>query len=413
MAKILIQNARVFDGTGAAVFDGYVLTDGARIADVGHGSPATGIADADVLDAGGATLLPGLIDGHTHLAFGSTLYHMAKPAQRSDAETALLIAHCGRVLLESGFTSAYSGGSASPQAEIAAKQAFDAGWVPGPRLRTSSFERAPGGAMGLKTRFPGAAVRASAPADAVAFVKEMAALGVESVKFLLNGVSAFDPGSNLRDQFHDEEIVAGAAAAREAGLSLTAHCYTPHSIELAVRAGFRVLYHCNYAEAKSLDALESKKAELFVGPAPGIVEADLTRGPKFGIMASPEQRDEQAEATERLKGVGRELRARGIRTVPGGDYGFPWNPIGRNARDLTLFVEWFGYTPAEALLCATRTGGELLGRGHELGQLRPGYLADFLLVKGDPTRDIALLEAHENLLAIVKDGQFHKRAVAG
>ncbi len=412
MGKILIKNAMLFDGSGAPRFGGFVLIDGARIAMVGRGAPVPAPADVEVLDAGGATLIPGLVDGHTHLGFGATIHQMAKPAERTDAETALLLAHCGRVLLGSGFTSAYSGGSTSPLAEIAARNAFDAGWVAGPRLRTSSFERTPGGAMGLTTRFPGSAARASAPADAVDFVKEMAALGVDSVKFLLNGVSAFDPGSNLRDQFHDEEILAGAAAAREAGLSLTAHCYTPHSIQLAVRSGFRVVYHCNYADSASLDALESRKSEMFIGPAPGIVEADLLRGPKFGIMASPPQREEQAEAAERIKNVGKEIRRRGLRAVPGGDYGFPWNPVGRNARDLTLFVEWFGYTPAETLVAATRIGGELMGRGHELGQIRDGYLADLVLVRGDPTSDITLLEDHQNLLAIIKDGRVHKAPAA-
>jgi len=104
------------------------------------------------------------------------------------------------------------------------------------------------------------------------------------------------------------------------------------------------------------------------------------------------------------------MRKRGIRVLPGGDYGFPYNPIGRNARDLQWFVELLGYSATEALVAATKLGGELMGRGELLGQLKPGYLADLLLVDGDPTRDVRLLQDQAKLAMIMKDGKFHKRS---
>ena len=79
----------------------------------------------------------------------------------------------------------------------------------------------------------------------------------------------------------------------------------------------------------------------------------------------------------------RELHRRGVRVLPGGDYGFKWNPHGRNARDLQLFVELLGFTPMQALIAATKWGGEIMGMAQELGQVRKGYLADLLLVDGD------------------------------
>jgi len=94
--------------------------------------------------------------------------------------------------------------------------------------------------------------------------------------------------------------------------------------------------------------------------------------------------------------------------LPGGDYGFPFNPNGRNARDLELFVRHFGYTPTDALVAATKLGGEIMGMENELGLVKPGYFADLLLVRGDPTKNIALLQGKENLLAIMKNGQFYK-----
>jgi imidazolonepropionase-like amidohydrolase len=405
--RILFRNLTVFDGTGAPLYAAEVLVEGSQILEVSRNRALAG-TDARVIDGRGAVLMPGLIDIHTHLALGSTIEQINKPGDRSDAETALLIAHCGRVMIDHGYTGGYSGGSGSPQAEVAARKAFDAHWVPGPRLKTCSFERVPGGPMGLATRFPGYQARPSNPAEVVDFVREMHAAGVEAVKFLLNGVSAFDARSNLGDQFYDEEIEAAGKRARELGLSLTAHCYTPHAIQLALRAGFNLLYHVGWADEASLDAIEARKDAVFIGPAPGIVEADFVRGPRFGIMASPEGRAEQTEAVERIKRVGAELRRRGIRAIPGGDYGFPWNPIGMNARDLELFVEWFGYTPAETLHAATAMAGEAMGLGGRLGLVKPGALADLLLVDGDPTKDIALLRDRKRLLAIMKDGRFHK-----
>ena len=101
-----------------------------------------------------------------------------------------------------------------------------------------------------------------------------------------------------------------------------------------------------------------------------------------------------------------EVRKRGIRALPGGDYGFAWTPIGSNARDLEHFVNLFGYSPAEALTAATKWGGELMDMN--LGQIKQGYLADLLLVNGDPTQDVSILQDRDNLIAIMKDGDFHK-----
>jgi imidazolonepropionase-like amidohydrolase len=101
----------------------------------------------------------------------------------------------------------------------------------------------------------------------------------------------------------------------------------------------------------------------------------------------------------------RDLKRRGVRILPGGDYGFAWAPIGANARDIEHFVKLLGLTPMEAILAATKLGGEIMRRGHELGQIRPGFLADLLLVDGDPLRDVGLLARRENLLLVLKGGK--------
>jgi imidazolonepropionase-like amidohydrolase len=104
----------------------------------------------------------------------------------------------------------------------------------------------------------------------------------------------------------------------------------------------------------------------------------------------------------------KKLRKRGLRILPGGDYGFAWNPIGTNARDLEHFVKLLDFKPMDAIMAATKLGGEIMGMGSELGQIKVGCLADVLLVDGNPLSDVGMLRDKNRLLAIMKDGAFHK-----
>jgi imidazolonepropionase-like amidohydrolase len=113
---------------------------------------------------------------------------------------------------------------------------------------------------------------------------------------------------------------------------------------------------------------------------------------------------------EGMQSIYPELRKRGVRVLIGGDYGFPNNPIGTNAKDLRLFVEYLGYSPTEALVAATKFGGQLMDM--EVGLLQTGYLADVLVVSGDPTADVSILEDGENITHIMLNGGFHKAPAA-
>lgn len=399
--RTLIAGAQVFDGSGTEPFAADVLIEGKRIAAVGTVTPSLR-ADAEVIDGSGTTLLPGLIDGHAHLGFGSTVEYTSD-RQETEAERGLLIAHTGRVLLDAGFTSAYSGGNRLPQAEVAVRTAFARGWLPGPRLRAASWEGSAGLVEPGVYDFPGSAGRASDPGSVARFVDDMADLGVDIVKLTLTGESAVVAGTSRIVQFTEEEVAAASAAARRRDIWLTAHAHSADAISMAVRHGIRAIYHCTFPDSEALDLLTEARDRVFVAPTPGIIYAHLI-DPAFPPADPGEMRD----AMESVKAIVPELKARGVRLVPGGDYGFAFNPVGKNARDLQLFVDWFGFTPAEALHCATGVGGELMGMADELGLIREGYLADLLLVDGDPLTDIAILQDRDRLAAIVSGGRFHK-----
>ena len=104
----------------------------------------------------------------------------------------------------------------------------------------------------------------------------------------------------------------------------------------------------------------------------------------------------------------KELKRRGVRILSGGDCGFAKTPIGANARDIEHAVNLLGFSPMDAIVSATGLGGEIMMMGNELGQVKPGFLADPLLVDGNPLANVKLLQDRNNLLAIMKDGAFHK-----
>jgi len=143
-----------------------------------------------------------------------------------------------------------------------------------------------------------------------------------------------------------------------------------------------------------------------MAPAPGLLYARCHEAQDFGIGPKEAAAMGATSGLELMGDIIPKLRKRGVPVLPGGDYGFPYNPIGRNARDLELFVDLFGFTPAEALVAATREGGRLMGL--PLGEVGAGKLADLILVAGDPTAGVAILQEKQNLLAIMKGGRFHK-----
>ncbi|MEO7470048.1 MAG: amidohydrolase family protein, partial [Sphingobium limneticum] len=163
--------------------------------------------------------------------------------------------------------------------------------------------------------------------------------------------------------------------------------------------------HCSFADDAAIDAMVAKKDAIFYAPGPGVSVAALEASPPPHInMASM-----KASAAERLeleKALVPKLKARGVRVLPGGDYGFPFNPHGRNARDLEHFVTYYGFTPAEALSAATMLGGQLMGQ--QVGQVKPGYLADLLLIDGDPTKDVRVMQDANKINMIMLGGKLHK-----
>lgn len=404
MNPVVFANVRIFDGSGSPSFPGEVRVEGSSIIAVACGGECVERDGALVLDCGGKTLMPGMVEAHAHLTWPSSVERVVNAMKLPLEEHVLVTAQNARITIDHGFTSAYSAGALGESIEPALRDMIDAGHLPGPRLRASSLEKGAEGVMGVPAGHDPTHDRSISGLRA--YIHDMKNKGCDTIKFLMSSDEGFAPGGSQVLMYSEEEAQAIGAAAREAGIWLACHAQAAEAIKRAVRAGFRAIYHCTYADDEALDLLEAAKDRVFVAPAPGLLYARCHEAEAFGIGPAEAELMGATSGLELMADVIPRMRQRGIRVLPGGDYGFPYNPVGRNARDLDLFVRLFGFSPLQALAAATGLGGELMDM--PVGQIRQGYLADILVIDGDPAADITILQDKGRLAAIMKGGQFHK-----
>ena len=411
MSALVIANARIFDGTGREPFGGEVWVEGNRIAAVTAGRPGPRPEGARVIDARGATLMPGLIESHAHLSFCDI--SSQDLTQLPPEEHMLATVRNARTMLDSGYTSAFSAASAKPRLDVVLRREIEAGRAAGPRLLANGPELTVTGGLGDTNALH--LPHDEAPtfcwvvdgADQMRRVcRTLAREGVDLLKLNLSGDLGTSAASSTQTPMLDAEVAAAAEVARAQALRMAGHCRSADSVLMALRHGVEVIYHANYADERALDALEAARNRVFVGPALGITHALCHAGGNWGITAERSRAFEQ-ELEASVEAVGR-MRKRGIRVLPGGDYGFVYTPHGAYARDLALFVKTLGFSPTETLVAATRLGGELMGHAGELGVVTAGALADLLLVDGDPLADITILQDRASIRMIMKDGVLHK-----
>ena len=414
MATTLFRNANVIDGSGGSPFRGDVRVDGARIVAVGAAGTESTRAGDDVIECAGRTLMPGLIEPHAHLSFVDQATPQAFNTIPVEEHLLLTLKHA-KLYLDQGFTACFSAAATKPRLDVVARNAIDAGQFPGPRLRAASVQFTVTGGVGDLRQMhldPGEAMYTlpcDGPVEFRRAAREACREGVDVLKIVPSGDTSTPAVPSASTLMTDDEVAAVCEVARAHRRVVAAHARSAESVKMCVRHGVDVIYHATCADAEALDLMEAHRDRIFVAPALSVTVTRLRDAGKYGLPASPAmtQRIETdlAQTIDRMKA----LKQRGVRVLPGGDYGFKWNPHGNNARDLSYFVELLGFTPMEAIVGATRWGGEIMGRGHELGQVKAGYLADLLLVDGDPLADLTVLEDSSRLCAIMKDGAFHKQ----
>lgn len=413
MAGILFRNARILDGSGAAPFAGDVLVDGNRILEVSPAGRAPVRADAQAVECEGATLMPGLIEPHAHLSFVDQATPQALQAIPVEEHLLLTLKHA-KLYLDQGFTACFSAAATKPRLDVVARNAIDRGEHPGPRTRAASVQLVPTGGIGDLRQMhldPGDAMY-TLPCDGAdefrRAAREACREGVDVLKIVPSGDTSNPSVPSGRTTMNDAEVAAVCEVGRAHERVVAAHARSAESVKMCMRHGVQVIYHATFADAEARDLIEANKERVFVAPALSVTWTRLHEAGKFGLPSTPATRARIQRDLDATVECMIDLKRRGVRVLPGGDYGFMWNPHGNNARDLTYFVDLLGFTPMEAIVGATQWGGQIMGMSDELGLLRPGYLADLLLVDGDPLANLRVLEDRARLLAIMKDGMFHK-----
>ncbi len=411
MSRLVLVEANVVDADGARPRS-VVVVDGRRIVTVATGTPVDVAADDRVVDLGGRTVMPGMVSSHFHATYNelgskSTPFGLEEPP----ALQAVRAAHHLELLLRCGFTGAVSAGA--PFAiDASMKAAIAEGLFPGPRLMAGSRDVSTTGHAGDKS-FPwywdvgarGAIHRSDGPAEFRRAVREEIKQGAEIIKmFVTGGHGTVAPAEQT--EMTPEEIGAGIEAAHQRGALVRGHIANRQALHMALDAGIDVVDHGDGLDDAAIERMVEQGTFLVPSQLFPVRFAELMGEGGLGFTAAMTQDIEKALAILPV------ANAAGVRLLIGDDYGAISLPHGRYADELAFYVKEAGIPALDVLRWATVNGAALMGRSHELGSVRAGYLADLLVVDGDPLADMSLLQDQTRLLAIMKGGALVKDELA-
>ena len=409
---ILFTGIQVLDCSGADPYPGEVLIQDNRIVAISRDGNSLPRDAVQIVDGGGtATLMPGLIESHAHLSIDNT-DDLAAIGMIPPEENTLIAMHNARFYLDCGITSCISAAAAKPRLDVVIRNAINAGEIAGPRLLAASpWLTVTGGLGDLRTLhmpdISSMAIVLDGPEDFRRTTRELIREGVDIIKLVISGDTFVPHAPSNSTVMSEVEVAAAAEVVHAHGKRMSAHARSADAVKLCVRHGVNVIYHANFLDEEALDLLEENKDWLFVSPNIGFTAIAAHEGEQWFSEEEVQKlgfRKELEGAAEGLK----ELMRRGVRILGGGDYGFGLTPHGNNARDLDHLVRYCDFTPMEALLSMTKNGGAAMDLPDQLGQVREGFLADLLLVDGNPLDDLLVLLDREKLLLVMKDGQVHK-----
>jgi imidazolonepropionase-like amidohydrolase len=398
---IVIKAARLIDGRGGApLVPAMVRVNGDRIAEVG---PRVAIpAGARVVDLGEATLLPGLIDLHTHLTDRFGVHWEQALVTTTPGQAALWGAANARTTLMAGFTTCRDMGPTWPYVDVDLRNVIDEGGLAGPRLLVAgNYVSSTGGAgdarqFSIYVDVPIVRNLADGPDEVTKAVRTNLKNGADFIKILATGAvlsKGIPPGSQ---QYSDAEIQAAVTEARRWGRPVAAHAHGTDGIKAAIRAGVRTIDHGSMLDDEAVAMLKGAPATYYV---PTLYTSDVI-DTSAQVPESEKERDRQIRDAQ-VASFRRALAA-GLRIGLGTDAAVI--PHGQNARELAVRVR-LGETPMAALVAATRTNAEILGWSDRVGTVETGKYADLVAVPGDPLADVAVLE---RVGFVMKGGVIHR-----
>ncbi|MFN8574317.1 MAG: amidohydrolase family protein [Gemmatimonadaceae bacterium] len=388
----IVRAARLIDGLGGPPLSPAVVRiEGDRIAALGNTLPVP--AGAKVIDLGGATLLPGLIDLHTHLTGDARVHWEDALTRVTPGHDALWGARNASVTLMAGFTTCRDMGPEWPFVDVDLKRAIDEGVVPGPRLLVAgNYVSSTGGAgdarqFSIYVDVPVVKNLADGPEEVTKAVRTNLKNGADFIKILATGAvlsKGIAPGAQ---QYSDEEIKAAVVEANRWGRQVAAHAHGADGIKAAIRAGVRTIDHGSMLDDEAIAMLKASNGASYYVPTlytSTAIEVSAAAG------TTPQSELERSRAVKSIKDAGfKRALAAGI------PIGFATDaavvPHGDNAKEFGVRVQ-LGESPMHAIVSATSLNAKIIGWEDKVGSVQVGRYADLIAVTGDPLADIAVLE---------------------
>jgi imidazolonepropionase-like amidohydrolase len=410
MSSLHLHCQTLYDGTGLDIRQQQTLViENGLIRYVGPRAQAPAPQPGDqVIDSGDGFVMPGLVDVHTHLAFGNAQSEEDIDLWTSDEFRALRGMFFARHVLSAGVTSMVCPGD-SGQLSISVRNAIAAGMFEGPRIAASS--RVITNRQSLNDWFPSrigtpeyfTARLVTSRSEALAEIRTQAKDGVDLIKIAMDGTHR-RPNGEIIAAFTADETREMVEEAHRLGCKVATHAYGREAVMYAAQAGVDLLFHGFYMDDACIEAL--LEAGTILAPTMTFPQNTVDFCQPHDPAISTGYAGYCARTLEVGSVVLKRAKAAGVPFACGSDSGFAVTPYGEwHARELELLVSRLGFTPAEALYAATAVGARCMPRGETLGSLEVGKQADLLILDGSPLEDIRLLQDRSKFKAVYKAGQ--------